>query len=1074
MNGAHLTWDVTPSFATSDGLVVNGNLNLTGVNTFTIDSIGGFAANGTNTLITYTGTRTGGLANLALNNPSVRFVLTLVDPATTPGKIQVVLTSPPGDLSWTGTDATNPTYWDVKTTTNWLNAGTNDIFANADFVTFGPGGAVKTVDLGGASVSPNPLTPGTITVTNAAYVFRGRPGLITSSLLLTNSASLVVSNSQNNQIVGFGTYVDGSSTLSFRQTNNVSLYSDLYGSGSIDKSMTTNSLRFVGDATGWLGTMNVNAGQVVVGQSNAIKGSVTVATGATFDLGGQAVPNAALTVQGTGVDSFGAVNNRLAVTTNLINWQSNAVPSLILAGDTTLGAISNAWGIQGLTGNGFNLTKTNANDIWIMTGSDIGVSNINIRQGRLMIGANGTGLGIASGNITVYPNATLGFATTNTMPAVTADHPPGWAATSKNIILASNATFLMQGFGGNLASTCTFNGPITFTNDLNMTIDLNTVLTLNGNITGQPVGSTMGQLIVTGTGNGSGQLALYGTNTWASNTWVKAGFLTISNQLAIPTNTTLILSNNTAGGASPFLYLVGGSEYTNRTLRLSTTNSQSLISGDGRWWGPILLQGTGGIEFDGFTNGGLDLAGPINTVLGVGGAFRIEQSYVRFRNSLILVVPSIGSSAASGTMAVGAQSGLSAGFDERFTTLTLDNTNNWFSMNFARGRINLSTNNALPAGAPITIGTVFAGVSDRRAFIDLHGYNQSISKIAEVFSFNGTNAIFNDSTTSDSTLTMLGGYYSLASSNTLATNCFTILLTDTLTNTVTPKKLHFAVAGGFNEMLGSNNYSGFTTVTGGKLLVGAFSQGLTTYNGAISNSPSVTVSGTGSFGGNGYVGCPVTINAGATLIPGECLQFNSSGASLPPGVVTRTGQLRIDNQALVINTGGRAWFCVDNDNSTNATVVGMSSVSYGGTLLVTNISSVAFTNGQVIKLFDAASYSGAFDTVQVWGAVSGTSVNTNNLTTDGTISIVSAVATTPVTITKARPNKNTLILSWPADHIGWRLQVMTNTTANGMVQPGTNYLQSTNWVNCNGGPTPFNSTNLTIAPTNVVYRLTYP
>jgi autotransporter-associated beta strand protein len=1086
MNGAHLTWDVTPSFATSDGLVVNGDLNLTGVNTFTIDSIGGFAANGTNTLITYTGTRTGGLANLALNNPNVRFTLTLVDPATTPGKIQVVLTSPPGNLTWTGTDATNPTYWNVKSTTNWLNAGTNDIFANADFVTFDQSGATNTVDLGGASTSQTPLNPGNITVTNAAYLFRGAPGVITSSLGVSNGASLVISNRANNQIVGLGTVVDG--TLSFRQPTNVALLSDLYGSGSIDKSVTTNSLRIIGDASGWNGTLNVNAGQVVVGQSNAIKATVTVASGATLDLGGQAIPNVtSMTVQGTGVDGFGAVNNRLAVSTTF-NWFSNTVPSLTLGGDTTLGAISNAWGIQSLTGNGFNLTKTNSNDIWILTGSDIGVGNINIRQGRLFIGGNGTGLGIASSNILVYPGATLGFMGTNSRPIFGSEVVPPWTATMKNVILSSNASFLGLGFGS-FNQTSIFSGPITFTNDMNTTVNSGATLMLYGNITGQPAGPTMGQLVAAG----SGTLAMFGTNNWASNTWVQSATLMISNQMAIPTNTTIILSNSVA--ANPSLWLLGGSEYTNRTLRMSSTNGIVSVSGDARWWGPALFHGSGGFYIQGGTNG-LDFAGPTittnsvaitNIVSGttnitvpsiVGGTFGIHGYNVRFRNALSLFVPPFGgSSAVSGAMQVGVGDGLSAAFDDRFTTLTLDNTNNWFSMFIERGRINLNTNNALPPGALISLNTLSAGVSDRRTYIDLHGYNQTLSKIANAFPFNGTDAIFNDSTTSDSTLTMQGVYYTIAPTNLIPTNCTTILFTDTLTNTVTPKKLHLMVTGGVNELLNSNTYSGFTTVTGGRLLVGAYSQGLVTTIGALQGTPSVNVSGTGFFGGNGYVGAPVTVDTGGTLIPGECLQFVGNGASLPPGIVTRTGQLLIDSQPLVITNSGRAWFCVDNNAGTNATVVGMSSVTYGGTLLVTNISPVAFTNGQVIKLFDAVpgNYFGAFTNVQVWGAVSGTSVNTNNLTVDGTISITSAVATTPVTITKARPNKNTLTLSWPADHIGWRLQVMTNTTASGMLVGGTtNFLQATNWVNCNGGPTPFNSTNLTISSTNVVYRLTYP
>ena len=54
--GGHFTWELAPSFDISDAFVVNGDLNLTGTNVFTVNSIGGFDPSGINTLITYTAT----------------------------------------------------------------------------------------------------------------------------------------------------------------------------------------------------------------------------------------------------------------------------------------------------------------------------------------------------------------------------------------------------------------------------------------------------------------------------------------------------------------------------------------------------------------------------------------------------------------------------------------------------------------------------------------------------------------------------------------------------------------------------------------------------------------------------------------------------------------------------------------------------------------------------------------------------------------------------------------------------------------------------------------------------------
>src|SRR6476646_1748570 len=118
---------MAPSFDISDALVVGGNLTLTGTNVFTVNSIGGFDPSGTNTLITYTGTLSGGLTNLAVNS-SARFVVEFVDAATTPGKIQIRLVTPSPLLTLEGGYASSPRNWDVKTSTNWDNAGSPDVF----------------------------------------------------------------------------------------------------------------------------------------------------------------------------------------------------------------------------------------------------------------------------------------------------------------------------------------------------------------------------------------------------------------------------------------------------------------------------------------------------------------------------------------------------------------------------------------------------------------------------------------------------------------------------------------------------------------------------------------------------------------------------------------------------------------------------------------------------------------------------------------------------------------------------------------------------------------------------------
>src|SRR6266705_392118 len=75
------------------------------------------------------------------------------------------------------------------------------------------------------------------------------------------------------------------------------------------------------------------------------------------------------------------------------------------------------------------------------------------------------------------------------------------------------------------------------------------------------------------------------------------------------------------------------------------------------------------------------------------------------------------------------------------------------------------------------------------------------------------------------------------------------------------------------------------------------------------------------------------------------------------------------------------------------------------------------------------------------------------------------VSLTPTNIAMIVSN-NTIALSWPADHLGWRLQVQTNALDAGF---------GTNWMTLLGSDT-ITSTNITINPAGgaVFYRLVSP
>jgi hypothetical protein len=79
--------------------------------------------------------------------------------------------------------------------------------------------------------------------------------------------------------------------------------------------------------------------------------------------------------------------------------------------------------------------------------------------------------------------------------------------------------------------------------------------------------------------------------------------------------------------------------------------------------------------------------------------------------------------------------------------------------------------------------------------------------------------------------------------------------------------------------------------------------------------------------------------------------------------------------------------------------------------------------------------------------------------------VVPSVSLVPTSIAMAASG-NTLALSWPTDHLGWRLQVQTNTLGSGL---------GTNWVTLPGSDV-VTGTNITINPANgaVFYRLISP
>ena len=183
------------------------------------------------------------------------------------------------------------------------------------------------------------------------------------------------------------------------------------------------------------------------------------------------------------------------------------------------------------------------------------------------------------------------------------------------------------------------------------------------------------------------------------------------------------------------------------------------------------------------------------------------------------------------------------------------------------------------------------------------------------------------------------------------------------------------VAGGPGTLTltGSNTYTGGTTVNGGTLAV----------NGWIGNS-TTTVNSGGTLAGTGATGA-VTVASGGIIAPG----------------ISGTGTLSLSNNS--ISLSGTAEMAINASTGASSFVQGISTVTYGGTLMVNNLAG-ALTEGNTFTLFSASSYSGSFASIALPALSAGLVWDTSNLAVNGSIrvdasnQVLTSIAVAPATV----------------------------------------------------------------------------
>jgi autotransporter-associated beta strand protein len=471
MNGASNVFELNADTAVifNDFLRVQGNLSMTGTNTFRIGVLDHLNVGDTYTLVSYNSQTGVASNNIVIVPPPFGYSIVLVDPATTPGTIQITVTLAIGFDFWTGADLVNPSLWDDNITTNWLRNGASTFRSN-DFACF--------QDQQNPSPNPNStnitlsgkLSVAGLIFTNATYSYKfvGSGSISGGEMILeggtaANSASVgivTIANSGSNDWTG-GLLIDANPDLfgpARLYVGDGSVNGNL-GSGTITNDgvlvfnhggtaanpLTVNNNIVNGPDSGYdyitfqntapavpmtnmgsgvviLGGNNtfsneldITAGTVIANNGNALgsggpAGPTLVYSGATLDVNGQSLPNEVIFAGGNGVGGNGALVN------NSTNSATTAFTSVTLTTNTILGGISR-WDIRnGLStlatmpaNSPYNITKIGTNQISLVgiTNIDGAISNIDIQFGTFAIQTATWQLGDPRGTITVHTNANL-------------------------------------------------------------------------------------------------------------------------------------------------------------------------------------------------------------------------------------------------------------------------------------------------------------------------------------------------------------------------------------------------------------------------------------------------------------------------------------------------------------------------------------------------------------------------------------------------------------------------------------------------------------------------------------------
>jgi autotransporter-associated beta strand protein len=245
------------------------------------------------------------------------------------------------------------------------------------------------------------------------------------------------------------------------------------------------------------------------------------------------------------------------------------------------------------------------------------------------------------------------------------------------------------------------------------------------------------------------------------------------------------------------------------------------------------------------------------------------------------------------------------------------------------------------------------------------------------------------------------------------------------------------IGAGTLQFRGANTYTGPTLISAGTLALVS--------SGSVSGSSSITVNAGASLDVSGRPDGTLTLTGGQALSGGGIVSGSlavSPGATVSPG--NSVSALTVTN---VVTLQGNTLMELNKPAATNDTIQGSAKIIYGGTLQLTNVAGT-FAAGDAFKLFYGATYSGVFLNLTPVIPALNLAWNTNTLTADGTLRIVSAPTARP-RITGSANSGGSLILSGTNGVPGWTYYVLATTN---LTLPPTSWARiATNQFDASGG-----------------------